>query len=301
MPSSSKAVWTGFLKFSLVAVPVRAYTAAVSGGGGISFNQLHKGCNSRIQQKKFCPVHGEIKSDEIVSGYEYSKGQYVVMEAEELEKFRTASDKSINIGAFVETTCLDTRYYSGRSYYLTPDGPVAQKPYALLYKGMKDNDRYAFAQMVMHGKEHIVLIRPVEGLMVMSFLNYEEDLKSPAEFQGEVQKLEVSPAEMKLAKTLMDALDVRDFDFSQYHDKYVANVTKLIEAKVKGQEVVEVAAAPEQTQPIDLIEALQQSIEQAKARQAAAGAAAGKPPKQLAPSRAQAAAAAGAQKKRKTS
>jgi DNA end-binding protein Ku len=133
----------------------------------------------------------------------------------------------------------------------------------------------------------------------MSFLNYQQEIKSPGEFKDEVPKLEVSPDEMKLAKTLMDALAVRDFDFGQYHDKYVENLTKLIEAKAAGQEVV-APAAEEQPQVINLMEALQKSIDAAKQAREATGAAAGKPPKQVAPSRA-VAAAAGAQKKRKTS
>ena len=296
---ASRSVWKGFLQFSLVNVPVKAYTAAVSGGGGISLNQLHKECHSRINYKKVCPVHGEVPANEIVSGYEFAKGQYVVIDADEIDKLRSEKDKAINIAAFIEPACLDIRYYSGRTYYLAPDGPVAQKPYALLYKAMRENDRYAFAQVVMQGKEQIVLIRPVDGLLMMSFLNYQQEIKSPAEFQDEVPKHEIGPDEMKLAKTLMDALAVRDFDFSQYHDKYVENLTKLIEAKVSGQEIV-APAGEEQPQVINLMEALQKSIDAAKQARETTGTAAGKPPKQVAPSRA-AAAAAGTQKKRKTS
>src|SRR5688572_29108897 len=247
---ASRSVWKGFLQFSLVNVPVKAYTAAVSGGGGISLNQLHKECHSRINYKKVCPVHGEVPANEIVSGYEFAKGQYVVIDADEIDKLRSEKDKAINIAAFIEPACLDIRYYSGRTYYLAPDGPVAQKPYALLYKAMQENDRYAFAQVVMQGKEQIVLIRPVDGLLMMSFLNYQQEIKSPAEFQDEVPKHEIAPDEMKLAKTLMDTLAVRDFDFSQYHDKYVENLTKLIEAKVSGQEIV-APAGEEQPQVIN--------------------------------------------------
>src|SRR6185436_12501090 len=114
----SRSVWSGFIRFSLVAVPVKAFTAAASGGGDISLNQLHKGCNSRIQYKKTCPVHGEVKAEEIVSGYEFDKGQYVVIDPDEVDKLRTPADKAINVQAFVTPEQFDPRYFNGKHYYL---------------------------------------------------------------------------------------------------------------------------------------------------------------------------------------
>src|SRR5437588_10618525 len=121
---ASRSVWSGFIRFGLVTVPVKAYTGAVSGGGGIALNQLHSACNSRIQYKKVCPAHGEVRAEDIVSGYEFAKGQYVVIDPAELEKLRTPSDKAINVQAFVAPESLDARYFSGKTYYLLPDGPV---------------------------------------------------------------------------------------------------------------------------------------------------------------------------------
>src|SRR6476469_5249762 len=126
---ASRSVCKGFLRFSLVAVPVRAYTAAASGGGGIALNQLHSACNSRIQYKKTCPVHGEVKADEIVSGYEFDKGQYVVVDPEEVDKMRSPADKAITVAAFVPPTQFDATYFTGKHYYLLPDGPVGQRTY----------------------------------------------------------------------------------------------------------------------------------------------------------------------------
>src|SRR5258705_541845 len=122
--------WKGFLKLSLVSVPVKAYTATTSSGTEIRLNQLHADCNSRINYKKTCPLHGEVSGDQIVSGYEYSKGQYVIVDTDELEKLRTEDDKAITIDTFIKSGTLDPIYSTGKSYYLVPDGPVAQKPYA---------------------------------------------------------------------------------------------------------------------------------------------------------------------------
>src|SRR5947209_10118203 len=129
---AARSSWKGFLKLNLVTVPVKAYTATSSGGGDIHLNQLHSVCHSRIQYKKTCPIHGEIPKEEIVSGYEYTKGQYVVIDTDELNKLRTEDDKAISIATFVGPTAIDPVYYTGKTYYLVPDGPVGQRPYALL-------------------------------------------------------------------------------------------------------------------------------------------------------------------------
>lgn len=275
---ASRSVWKGFIRFSLVSVPVKAYTATAS-GSGIALNQLHRECNSRVQYKKTCPVHGELKSDEIVSGYEFSEGQYVVIDPSEIEKLRTKRDKAIDIEAFIEPTAIDAAYYSGKNYYLVPDGPVGQKPYSLLYKALNEENRFAFAQVVFNGKEQVVILRPLKNLLVMTMLSYDAEVKKVDEFQPEAPPIDVTPEELKLAKTLTDAMAVKSFDFSAYKDKYADNLTKLIQSKVEGKEIV---APPEQEGPqiINLMEALQKSVAEAKK---SAGAAA-KPEKLVASS-----------------
>src|SRR5947209_12151689 len=113
-----RSTWKGFLRINLVSVPVKAYTATASGGGEVRLNQLHKECHSRINYKKTCPIHGEVPNDEIVSGYEYSKGQYVVVDTAELDKLRTEDDKAIKIDTFVAPDAVDPVYYTGKTYYL---------------------------------------------------------------------------------------------------------------------------------------------------------------------------------------
>src|SRR5262249_2639514 len=150
---------------SLVAVPVKAYTATASGGGRIQLNQLHAECNSRIQYKKTCPIHGEVPSTDIVSGYEYTKEQYVVVDPDDIDKMRTPDDKAITVSAFVAPDAIDLMYYDERTYYLVPDGPVGQRPYGVLLQAMEEEGRYAIAQVMMHGREQLVLLRPMDKLL----------------------------------------------------------------------------------------------------------------------------------------
>ena len=257
MPARSS--WKGFLKLSLVSVPVKAYTATASGGGEVRLNQLHAECHSRINYKKTCPIHGEIPNDQIVSGFEYSKGQYVIVDPEEVEKLRTPDEKAINIDAFVPPGTVDQTYFSGKSYYLIPDGPVGQKPYALLVQGMEEMKRQAVAQVVMHGRDQLVLIRPMEGLLNMAILNYDNQVTKPAAFEEEAPKAKAEPEELKLAKTLIEASSPKQFDFSKYKDHYTDKLTQLIEKKVAGEEVV---APPvhEHAPIINLMDALKESL-----------------------------------------
>src|SRR5436190_21089996 len=118
---AARSAWKGFLKLSLVSVPVKAYTASAGSGGEIHLNQLHAECHSRIKYKKTCPIHGEVSQDEIVMGYEYSKDQYVVIDTAELEKLRTEDSKAITFQEFIEPDSLDPVYYRGTTYYLVPD------------------------------------------------------------------------------------------------------------------------------------------------------------------------------------
>jgi hypothetical protein len=145
--ASARTVWKGFIQFSLVSVPVRAYTAAAGGGGGgrISLNQLHSACHSRIKYQKVCPLHGEVPADEIVSGYEFAKDQYVVVDPAELDKLRTPKERAVTIEGFIDPADVPIRHYSGTAYYLAPDGPIGHKPYALLHRVMQDTGRVGFA------------------------------------------------------------------------------------------------------------------------------------------------------------
>lgn len=289
---AARSVWKGYIRFSLVSIPVKAYTATASGGGKISLNQLHKDCGARIKYQKVCPVHGEVKADEIVSGYEFSKDQYVTIEADELTKLRSKSDKTIGIEAFIPRDTIEPRYFSGRMLYLVPDGVIGKKPYAMLHQVMAQEKKVAFSTGVFSNKDQIMVLRPVGKLIAATFLAYQEEVRSPGEFEPEVPDVEVEKKELDLARTLVSQLTEEKFDFAAYKDNYDAALEKLIEAKVAGKEIV---APPEEEEPqvINLMEALQKSLDAAKAK--------AKPPKLAAPATADREAAAAPKRKRKTS
>jgi DNA end-binding protein Ku len=235
--AAARATWKGFLRLSLVSVPVKAFTASAT-SSEISLNQLHATCHNRIRYKKVCPEHGEVGNDEIVSGYEYAKDQYVVIQPEELDKLRRESDKAINIDGFVESGKVDPMYQNGRTYYVLPDGPVGQKPYSLLVQSMSRNKVHAMVQVVMSGKEQVAMLRPMDGMLVMSMLYHEGQVKSAAGFRDELEQQEISDEELKLTDTLID-----------------------------GKEVVQ-APSPEEPKIINLMEALKRSVEQAQSSEA---------------------------------
>ncbi len=260
MPPRSS--FKGFLKLSLVSVPVKAYTAN-STGAEITLNQLHGKCNHRIRYVKTCPEHGEVPAEEIVSGYEYSKGQYAIVDVEELEKLRTHADRSINIHGFLPDDVLDPIYHSGRTYYLLPDGAVGQKPYALLREVMKAEGLCALAEVVLSGREQLVLLRPVESLLALVILSHEGKVKQPSSFTDELTEMTQSKEELSLTRTLIQASRIKSFDYGKYKDGYVEKLTRLIQTKVEGREVV---AEPDTEEPkiINLIEALKLSVAQAQ-------------------------------------
>jgi DNA end-binding protein Ku len=257
--------WKGFLKLSLVTVPLKAYSATAS-ESEIRLNQLHAECHSRINYKKTCPLHGEIPNDQIVSGYEYSKGLYVLVDPDELDKLRTEDEKAINIDAFIPQDAVDPVYFSGKSHYLLPDGPVGQKPYSLLIQGMTALKRDAIARVVMHGRDQLVLIRPEDGLLQMTGLNYEARVTKPDAFSADVPKLNVDGEELTLTKALIEASSPKKLDMAQYKDQYAAKLTELVQKKVAGQEVV---APPvhEHAAVVNLMDALRASLAQAQKAQ----------------------------------
>jgi DNA end-binding protein Ku len=254
--------WKGYLRLSLVSVPIEAYTAAQSGGGDVHLNQLHAECGSRVRYVKTCPIHGEISNDEIVSGYEYAKGKYVVVDKSEREAARSKSDKAIEIEKFVPPTTIDPMFYSGRDYYLIPEGAAGQKPYLLLYRAMADEERYGVGQVALGGRDQLVVVRPHDGLLMMSILYFPSQVRLPQEFESLVPDMPLSKDELRLGRTLIQATSDEKLILDEYHDTYTSKLRDVIEAKVEGREVV---AAPEEDEApvINLMDALRQSVKRA--------------------------------------
>jgi DNA end-binding protein Ku len=265
-PPKFRASWQGNMSFGLVSFPVQAVNAVNREQSDIRFNQLHAGCHRRIRYQKVCPVHGEVAQDEIVSGFEYRKGKYVEIEPEELDAVRTKKERSLVIDAFVDPASIDPIYFDGRMYYIVPDGSAAQDPYAIIAAAMERAECWGIGQIVFSGKDQLVAVRPLEGRLHMVMLNYDEELKTPSEVLPRPKPSTGSAKQIKLAQTLIDAWYSEDFSFASYDDNYRERLEKLIEAKKKGREIVEPEDQEEEPEVINLMEALKQSVENAKSR-----------------------------------
>jgi DNA end-binding protein Ku len=258
LPMATRSSWKGYLQLSLVCVPVKAYITSTSGGGEIHLHQLHADCHSRIQYKKVCPLHGEVTRDQIVSGYQYARDGYVVVDPDELDRLRTEADKAIKIDVFIASGAFDPLYTTGKKYYLAPNGPAGQKAYALLAQAMGAEDCYGVAQVVLHGREQLVLLRPQENLLVLEVLHYRHQVTQPSALADEAPRMEVTPEELQMARILVKA-STADFNVDRYPDLYTHKLEQLIEAKVAGQKLVTPPATPG-PQVINLMEALRQSV-----------------------------------------
>ena len=235
-------------------------------------------CHSRIRQKTVCPVHGELDRGEIVKGYEYTKDQYVVIDLDELDRLRAEDEgKAIKIDAFIDPSQLDPIYFTESSYFLLPDGAAGQKPFALLYRAMLEKGLYCIAHVVLHNREQLVSVRALDDILCMTTLRYAHQVKATSAFADERVETSVSEAESALASTLIDETTLAEFDLSAYQDQYTERLTRLIEAKVSGAEIVE-APSSEAPSVINLMEALKASVSRAQEAKAGQPAKASKKP-----------------------
>jgi len=273
-------VWKGHLTFGLISIPVRMFAAAR--GERVSFNQLHKVCHSRLRQPLFCPVcNRQVERSEIVKGYEYEKDQYVLFNDEELDKIEPPSAHVMEILEFVKLDEMDPLYFDA-SYYVSPED-AGVKAYQLLLKGMEETGYGAIAKLTMHQREHIVIIRPGAQGMTLHTMFYSNEIRAAEAVPSD--KIELKDQEKKLADQLIQSL-AAPWQPEKYRDEYQENLKGMIQAKLKGQEVTEVAQ-PHMAPVIDLMEALKKSLAEKKAppaaqeqtaKPAAAAAAAGKKP-----------------------
>ena len=253
----ASTIWKGHLTFGLVSFPVKVFSAARS--ESLSFNQLHKADNSRIKQVIYCQAEDKpIPRSEIVKGYEYEKDHYVVIEDEDIKKAAPPSSKVMELLEFVKSEEVDPVYME-TSYYLAPD-EAGEKPYALLMEALRRTGYVGLAKVTMHNREHVVVLRPGKQGIVMHTMYYANEVRKSEEFRTDLST--VKDNELKLATSLVESL-AASFEPEKYKDSYRDNLQIVINAKLKGQEVVEVAAPP-MAKVIDIMEALKQSIAMAK-------------------------------------
>src|SRR6195256_3936376 len=267
------------ISFGMVSIPVKLYSATES-SKSIHFNLLHKDCGSRLKQQYICVKEEVIvPREDTVKGYEFAKDQYVMFTPEELKAMEEAGTHMAEITEFVPLAAVDPVYFD-KAYYLAPDKGGA-KPFALLATALRESKRCALGRWAARGKQYIVMIRPVEDGLIMQQLLYAGEVRSIRDL--EIPKTELKPAELKLAKQLIDAQASDKFDPAAYTDEVSARIEAAVQKKVEGQEIT-MAEAPEGggAQVIDLMEALRASLEKkapkpAKAREPQAEAR--KPPK----------------------
>jgi DNA end-binding protein Ku len=253
----ARAIWSGSISFGMVTIPVKLYGATES--KDIAFHLLHAKDGTRLQQRRWCPTDEvDVPWSETVRGYEYAKGQYVVLTEEDFERLPLPSKHSIDLTAFVEEREIDPVYYE-RSYYLEPD-ERSQKPYALLMKALRERKLSAVATITIRKKEQLCVLRPQDSTIMLETLYYPDEIRT--ERGVDLSGVKVSDRELEMAFTLIDILR-RPFDPTEYHDHYREALAELIEAKLEGKQVVTAPAARD-TRVLDLADALKRSVEAAK-------------------------------------
>jgi len=278
---AARPTWKGYLKVSLVNIPVKVYPATDS-AATISFNQLHAECQTRIQQKRWCPhCEREVPNTELVKGYEFEKGHYVVMDEQDLDKVHVDSTRVINLEQFTDADSIDEIYLE-RPYYLAPDGPVAKEAFSVIREGMKG--KAGIGKVALYGREYLIKVQPREKGLVMYTLRHASEIRSMDQIE-ELSEMpeQVKPAEVKLAQQVMATFE-GDVDMKNYKDEYQEGLRQIIDAKIEGREIVEqeVEAPPK---VVNLMEALRKSLDTisaSKKKTAPAAAAAEARPKRAA-------------------
>jgi DNA end-binding protein Ku len=254
---AARPTWKGYLKISLVNIPIKVFPAT-DAGATLSFNQLHAECQTRIQQKRWCPkCEREVPNSDLVKGYEFEKGRYVVVGEEDIEKVRVDSTRVINLEKFTEDTAIDPIYLE-RPYYLAPDGPVAKEAFAVIREGMKG--KAGIGKVALYGREYLVKVQPRERGLIMYTLRHANEIRS-MEAIDELTDVpaKAKPDEVKLAQQVIGTFE-GDVDFESYRDDYQVGLREIIDAKIEGREIVtpEVEAPPK---VVNLMEALRKSLD----------------------------------------
>ncbi len=268
-----RTTWNGSISFGLVSIPVglAPATKPAARASDVSFRMLHRECGTPIKQKRYCPVHErDLGPDEIVKGWEVAKGQFVIVEDEEIEALTNQDDsRSIEISRFVDAAQVDPIFFD-RTYFLVPaQAPAARRPYVLLLKAMEETGMAATGRFVQQGREKLCLIRPRGEALVLETLFLAADVYSQAEIGEVVGETTVKKPELELARQVIAGL-AGDFDPADLQSDYRRDLKALLEAKLSGEEI---STAPEplsETPVVDLMDALRRSVEEAQGKKAAA-------------------------------
>ncbi|WP_153724649.1 Ku protein [Heliorestis convoluta] len=260
-----RSLWKGAVSFGLVHIPIKLFAATED--KDIRFRLLHKECNHPIQYQKRCPhCDREVEPEEIVKGFEYTKGRFVIVTEEELEALEPESSRTIEIQSFVNLPEIDPIYFV-KTYYLAPD-QQGQKAYALLHQALQEMNRLALAKVTLRSKEAIAALRVYGEGLAMHIMLFPEEIRSMDQLGELGQSVEVSAKEKTMAIQLIESL-TEPFNPERWQNEYKEKLNHYLQEKVQGQEIIDQPTAPApKGKVVDLMEALKVSLDQAKAQQA---------------------------------
>ena len=257
-----RAIWSGAISFGLVSIPVKLFSAVSR--KTVRFNQLDSKTNSRVKQKRVNAEGDEVPYEQIVKGYEVTKDTYVIVTEDELAMLAPKASRMIEITDFVSEAEIDPVFYDS-AYFLVPD-ELARKSYVLLTRALQESGRVAIATFIMRTKQYLVAIRPVDERLMMSTMVYADEVVDGEHIPGleDMEGIEVTDAELAMAGQLIDSL-TGDFEPSKYQDSYREQVLDLVESKASGEvRAIEAPAAADEAAVVDLLAALEASVEAAK-------------------------------------
>ncbi len=259
------AIWSGAINFGLVTIPVKLFTAVRT--DELSFNMLHAKDEGRIKYERICSVDGKpVPWDEIVKGYEYEKGQYVILTDEDFKKVNPEATQSVDILEFVDLDTINPMFFD-KPYYLEPS-KQGKHAYALLREALTESNKVAIARVVIRTKEYIAAVKPIGEALVLELMHWADEIvgESTLELPG---KEKLPDAEMKMARMLIDTMSVTSFEPEKFKNKYHDELMAMIEARAQGKELPKAkkAAAP-RSKVVNLMDVLAQSLEESKKRRA---------------------------------
>ncbi len=259
---AARPTWSGHLRLSLVTCPVALYTGT-SSSGDIRFNMLNPKTMNRIKMVTTDPETGPIERSETVKGYEIDKGRYIIVTQEEIDSVRLESTRAIDIERFVDADEIDRIYWED-PYYLVPDGDLGVEAYAVIREAMRETNKIALGRVVMHQRERLLGMEPRDKGIVAYRLRTHEDVRKPEDFFRDIKDVKVNPQMLEIAEKIISQLE-GDFEPEKFNDRYEDALREMIKRKSEG-ETVNVSAAPQEAQVVDLMEALRKSLQRDTSR-----------------------------------
>lgn len=260
------AIWSGSINFGLVTIPVKVFTAVKS--DDLSFNMLHAKDEGRIKYERVCSVDGKpVPWDEIVKGYEYEKGEYVILTDDDFKKVNPEATQSVDILEFVELDQINPMFFD-KPYYLEPT-KQGKHAYALLREALSNSKRVAIARVVIRTKEYIAAVKPLGDALILELMHWADEIVDTGTLELPASE-KLPEAEMKMAKMLIDAMSVDAFEPEKFTNKYHDELLAMIDARVNGKELPEPKKAPARSKVVNLMDVLAKSLEESKKRRASA-------------------------------